>query len=684
MKKILNILAGMALAVTALSCAKLDLESKGIIDESVLMSSDAGVATYFVKLYNELPIEDFLYAAAGPECGYATNNAKGKHTGNVWETNKYWSGQLCRECYSSHMVDVAYSEAFGYWPYDDIREVNNFIEKFPSYKSKFTEELYEQYMAEARFLRAFFYFGLVKRYGGVPIITTVQDPTAPLEELEVARDKEYDCWKFIHSDLEYAMEHLSSNKTQVYRANRYAAAALMSKAMLYAASVANYNHTVGINGEATSLGIMGMAQTYAEEFYQYAYDACKVIEEAGYSLHQGADKTKAYREIFIENLAGEEDIFTKAYDRAEMNAEFKTGLTHHWDARILPVGRGLSSQVGTAMNPYWDLISLYEHPAIVDGSGRPVRFDSLSDFWESEELEPRCRANFLFPDMTEPASGTVIDILAGVYSTFPGTAADACPDPNVENEYTIKYRKIEPSVGVSRKIGAKADGTIVENYSDSDASVTNKYGMIKISGDHGCLRSAAEFSASYATVIYKHVDYSCDPQTRVYFGSHQPWKVFRYGEILLNQAEAAYELSLLKNDSALRDEAYELVNRIRERAGAQPHTFAASPTDVGTPLYGFRIDENLQFIRDERRRELCFENQLNWDERRWRVRDAIYQNWTGRCLMDYKVLDEDKYIFLAETDIFNRRITYFKRFYYDDIPGTEIAKNSKLIHNDGY
>nr|MCR5548104.1 RagB/SusD family nutrient uptake outer membrane protein [Bacteroidales bacterium] len=513
MKKITYIICFAALAAT-MSCSDLDLESKGIIDESVLMSSDAGVATYFVKLYNELPIEDFLYAGGGPECGYGTCNAKGKHTGNVWETNKYWSGQFCRECFSSHMDGVASSEAFGYWPYDDIREVNNFLEKFPDYKDKFTEDVYEGYIAEARFLRAFFYFGLVKRYGGVPILTGVQDPTAPIEELEVPRNTEYDCWKFIHDDLAFAMEHLSSDKTQVYRANRYAAAALMAKTMLYAASVANYNHAVGIVGEASSQGLMGMSQTYAKEFYRYAYDACKMIQEAGYTLHQGADKTQAYREIFIENLAGEEDIFTKAYDPAENVAHFKTGLTHHWDARVLPAGKGLSAQIGTAMNPYWDLIDLYEHPSIVDASGKPVRFDSLDDFWQSEEMEPRCRANFLFPGMAEVASGTVLDLLAGVYSTFPGTAADACPSPNVENDYTAKYRKIETAVGLSRKIGARADGTIVEGYADDDPSVVKKYGLVKISGDHGCLRSSAEFSASYATVIYKHIDYSCDPQTR--------------------------------------------------------------------------------------------------------------------------------------------------------------------------
>ena len=666
------------------SCASLDLDSKGIIDESVLLNSESGVQTYFAKIYNELPIEDFLYAAAGPECGYGVCSAKGKHSANIWETSKYWSGQFSGENLSSHIDgNSSSSESFGYWPYDSIREINNFLEKFPDYKDNFTLEDYQRLTGEARFLRAFYYFGLVKRYGGVPIVTTVMDPTASAEQLEVERSTEYDCWKFIYEDLKYAIETMSSDKSQVYRANRYAAAALMSKAMLYAACVAKYNANVGISGEATSKGYMGMSSNYAREFFQYAYDACKMITDAGYSLHDGTDKVTAYRQIFIENLAGEEDIFTKAYDSNQNEDKYMTGLCHHWDARALPVGKGLSSQVGTAINPYWELISMFEVPAIVDDQDRPVRFDSLDDFWNSDEMEPRCRANFLFSGMTEPASGTVIDIQAGVYSSFPGTASEVCGTPNVENEYTEKYRSIDPAVNVWRNIGAREDGSIAVEYSESDASVVKKYGRIKISGEHGVIRST-EFSAGYAAIIYKHVDYSCDPSTRVYFGSHQPWKVFRYGEIVLNRAEAAYELGLLTKDDALKQEAYDLVNAIRQRAGAHPHDFSASPADVGVKAYGFPVDENLQYIRDERKRELCFENQSNWDERRWRVRDAMYQNWIGHGLMNYKVLDEDKFIYIAESDYNNHRVTYYKRFYYDDIPGSEILKNSKLIHNDGY
>lgn len=42
--------------------------------------------------------------------------------------------------------------------------------------------------------------------------------------------------------------------------------------------------------------------------------------------------------------------------------------------------------------------------------------------------------------------------------------------------------------------------------------------------------------------------------------------------------------------------------------------------------YGFPVDENLQYIRDERARELCFENLRIYDLRRWRVADIDFMD----------------------------------------------------------
>lgn len=664
MKKIYTYITVAAAAFLGINaCNTLDLEPKGILDENTLFNSEFGVKKYLAGLYNDLPIEDFLYKASndGP-IGYGTSNSNGARN-NWWEALKSYGSTSCGETAGRH-GDL--SGAWGYWPYDKIRDINVYISNLPKYKDNFTEARYNELLAEGYFIRAFYYFGLVKRYGGVPIVKEVQDPTADIATLQLPRNTELECWRFIHDDLALAMKDGSKNKADVYRANAYSAAALMAKAMLYAASVAKYNSYVGVTGEATETGLMGMSRDCAKEFFQYAYDACKFIKDAGFSLHTGADKEEAYTEVFIKDLAGEEDIFVKHYGIEGTVVPSFTQLYHSYDDMVLPKGTNLSNSVGCAIQPTWELISLYEMPAVTDEDGYPVRFDSISDIWNNGQMEARCRANFFFPGMTEKLSGTVMDIQSGLYKSYPGTAADGCPETNVETGYTEAYRIRGAS------LNAKATVNGVE---------------YKVNGAHGYATGTGDEGYSYmGTLVRKYVDYTADPTTRALNKSWHPWKVFRYGEIVMDMAEAAYELSLEGGVSseALKAEAYSLVNDIRARAGAHAHDFSASPEDVGTELYGFEIDENLYYIRQERQRELCIENQTDWDMRRWRTAHSVFNNKMVHTLSSYYVVDEGKYIFLNEANPFGRELTYEKRFYYEQIPGGEINKNPNLRRNDGY
>lgn len=662
MKKVyIYIFCAVAAVLGFSACNNLDLEPKGILDEGTLFNSEFGVKKYLAGLYNDMPIEDFLYKASndGP-IGYGTANSNGARN-NWWEALKSYGSTSAGETAGRH-GDL--SGSWGYWPYAKIRDVNIFISNLPEYKDNFTEDRYLELLAEGRFIRAFYYFGLVKRYGGVPIIEDVQDPTADMSELQVPRNTEYECWMFIHNDLEFAMANGSKDKANVQRGNAYSAAALMAKAMLYAGPVAKYNMYVGITGEATEKGLMGMDQSYAKDFFQYAYDACKFIHDAGFKLHTGADKEKAYTEIFIEDLAGEEDIFVKHYGKEGTVAPSFTQLYHSYDDMVLPKGTNLAQGVGAAIQPTWELISLYELPAITDEEGYPIRFDNITDIWNNDKMEPRCRANFFFPGMTEQMSGTVIDIQSGLYTQYPGTAADGCPETNVETEYTQQYR-------------LRAGGL--------NATATIEGKEYKVNGAHGYATGVGDEGYSYmGTLVRKYVDYSAEASTRSLNQSWHPFKVFRYGEILCDWAEAAYELGLESGNDALKAEAFEHVNEIRDRAGASRHEMVASPEDVGTELYGFELDENLYYIRQERQRELCIENQTDWDQRRWRIAHSIFNNKMVHTLSSYYVANEGKYIFLNEANPFGRELTYDKRYYYEQIPGGEINKNPNLVRNDGY
>src|SRR5690606_26153339 len=72
--------------------------------------------------------------------------------------------------------------------YANIRKINYAIERVKT--AKIPETLIERYTAEFHFIRAYYYFQLVKRYGGMPIIEGVQSFDKNVNELQVPRDTE--------------------------------------------------------------------------------------------------------------------------------------------------------------------------------------------------------------------------------------------------------------------------------------------------------------------------------------------------------------------------------------------------------------------------------------------------------------------------------------------------------------
>jgi len=655
------------------SCQDLDLKPKGIFDEGTLFASDYGIRSYFAVLYNRLPIEDFNYynRSSNDQGGYASignidhNDGWGNGIGNFWEGQK---NSLSTAAGETSGREGSNEGVFQYWPFVEIRLINNFIAEIPNYSNIYSQDEINAYIGEVRFFRAYYYFGMVKRYGGVPIIEEVQDPTAPLEDLQIPRSTEYECWKFIYNDLKFAMENMQA-KSVPGRANRYTAAALMSRTMLFAAAAANYGGHVLPTGPAVSAGLMGIPQDKAAEFYQYVLNACEFIKAGGYRLHNGANKETACLEAMIEDLNGEEDIFVKQYGQPDNQATYNARLRHSWDTMVLPLGTGLAQSVGCAIQGAWDILKLYELPTLIDENRKPVRFNNLNELWQSPNMEPRVRANFYFSGMTETVSGTVFDVQAGVYTSFPGTYDDATAEDQT-NAYMEQYRIRAQRPGETQTIGGQ------------QVKVNGANGLAMGTGDEGYTNSCI--------IIRKYVNYKDVPANRVLYRSTQSFKVFRYAEILLNRAEAAYELGLLTGNEALKAEAFTYVNEVRERAGAHPHQPVANPADVSQDPFVsvfavYPIDENLQYIRDERSRELCLENIRFWDLRRWRVSHTKFDgSHFPRGLMGYYVLDEGKYIFLNDREKENRSVNFQRKNYYWQIPGAQIERNPSLIRNDGH
>lgn len=126
----------------------------------------------------------------------------------------------------------------GYWKglFQGVSRCNQALANVPKYNIE--SGLKNRLLGEARFLRAYYYFNLVRMWGGVPLVDTVLDGNKPEDfakgNTRVSKEKIYD---FIESDLNYAMSVLPTKQQydakDMGRATKGAAAAMLAKVSMY-------------------------------------------------------------------------------------------------------------------------------------------------------------------------------------------------------------------------------------------------------------------------------------------------------------------------------------------------------------------------------------------------------------------------------------------------------------------
>lgn len=210
---------------------------------------------------------------------------------------------------------------FDYWAYDDVRKANEFIEGIQQ-KATISDDLKKQYLGEAKFLRAITYFDMVKRYGGVPIITAPQKLT---DDLAVKRNTVDECYQFIIKECEEAAALLpEKGKTASGRATKGAAMALKTRALLFYASQL-YNTTND--------------KTRWEAAAKAAQD---VIDLKAYSLYTDV------RRIMLDK-SNQEVIFEVQYSKPDKE--------HGWDAQAKPLS--IANGIGPKRCPLQELVDAF-------------------------------------------------------------------------------------------------------------------------------------------------------------------------------------------------------------------------------------------------------------------------------------------------------------------------------------
>lgn len=257
----------------------------------------------------------------------------------------------------SFMYGQLTENSVSYWPYDDIRDINELIDNID--KGSLSSANRKLLKGQAMFFRAWQYFEMVKRYGGVPLIL---HPQSLNDDLLVKRNKTSECIQQIIVDLDSAIAYLPaitptdpSNDGHVHKGT---AMAVKGRVLLYYASPQfDPSQTAGRWQAA----------------YQANKDARDYLQSKGFGLFSN------FTTLWF-NEMNKEDIFVRRYLYTPNNST----SWHNWSAATRPLD--ISQGATGANRPTLEMVNAFpmkDGKAITDASSA-YTYDP-NYFWKNRD-----------------------------------------------------------------------------------------------------------------------------------------------------------------------------------------------------------------------------------------------------------------------------------------------------------
>lgn len=368
MKAIKTILSVTAGVMFCISCKQniLDILPQDRLADEAVWSDPKLIEAYHNELYNS-QIHGFNVSGAYSKYTDETYNSLACCGGDLFKLNTYNPdnvGQL-----GSNIGDF-WAESNGYlynWniAYQYMRKINVFLENMNTTTVELPNKA--RMIAEAKFLRAFLYFNLIERFGGVPIVDKVYQLG---DEATFKRNTFDECVAFIEKDVTEALPDLAtkypSNDPNYGRATGDACKALLSRTYLYAASPL-------------------FSPDKDMQKWQKAADAAEALLSSGYELYPD------YRELF-EMKQGDvqnEVIYSRGFSSSNGHA----WTADHLNRRFGGYGGwwGSSGPTGNLTDSY-DMANGHP-PYLPDGTINPLSGYDPNNPWANRD--PRLEATVI-------------------------------------------------------------------------------------------------------------------------------------------------------------------------------------------------------------------------------------------------------------------------------------------------
>ena len=603
--------------------------------------------------------------------------------------------------------------------YQGIYQASIFIHNIYRNTAMSSEEV-EDYRGQARFVRAYYYWLLLRKFGPVPIMADEgADYTLAYDELATPRSTYEECATYIADQMLQASKELkyyTRDESNIMRPTIGAALATRAIVLTYAASplangqLQNGHHPANVTDDVAKQlknfdGTPLLSLTYDQSKWARAAAACKDVIDLGvYQL---------YIENFIDVATdGRPTTVAPPYDAEFSDKNWPEGwknIDPYWSYRSLfngtasPAGNseliftrgnielgdhdnGIASLVGhsmpTSLNG-WNTHGLTQKMVdtyyMKDGSDVDGMYKEWRQSGPTTVDNPgndRDRATG-FISRNESRDNTFPEVLCNPTNRSTGQSQRL----NVSHQYCGREPRFYASVAYS--------GTIWEQLGNPSSSDQNKQITYYRGGSDGYRNSFGYLRTGIGVKKYYHPNdyFSAQPSGGGSYGQvHVKFEpAIRYADILLMYAECLNELAegqayqekdYKGNDITITgrniDEMKKGIRPIRIRAGLPDYT-AAEYADQ---------DVLRAKIKRERMIEFMGEGKRYFDLRRW-MDAPVEENKRVYGLNVFQTAT-NKEEFMQVIPVYNLSATFTDKMYFWPISFTDLKRNKNLVQNPGW
>ena len=307
--KIRNLVAAALLAPGLTGCDDwLEIEPKDRFSDTTVWGSEANADMFLNDIYNQFP-----HLNNETQCfdQYSDNS----YVGAEWMNARtvIYTGALSPTSWLAGPWDMwkwgreGNSDAKG--QYERIRSCNLFINKVE--ESDFSESYKSERLAEARFLRAWFYHYLWLAYGGVPLVTEVLDNNVD-SDIFFPRSTARETFEFIDSELADVIEDLPVTRPESERGRATRGAALTLKGwveLFHASELRNpsgdkdrWRKAAATLREVIDLGVYSLQPTILDLWTAETNGNPEVIYDFPMSKQNGGRREGLFGPVFVKGV----------------------------------------------------------------------------------------------------------------------------------------------------------------------------------------------------------------------------------------------------------------------------------------------------------------------------------------------------------------------------------------------